>query len=320
MLNPYDTAREFGHSYRRPGSSMSAITGDDFTMCDASHPNAGQDLRQGHRGRRSRRNRRMARGPAGAGAERRPGRAGYVLENLLAHAASLGLRANGQTRSAYLNTIPADQSRPSPATWRWKSIARINRWNALAMVVRANQAHGELGGHIASMPRPPTCSRWASIISFARRVRTVPATWSTCNRTPPGVYARAYLEGFLNDEDLAHFRQEITARARGLRGLSSLSAPVADAGLLAVSHRLDGNRPDQRHLSGPLHALPEHRSLAPASERKVWGIFGDGEMDEPESIAALTLAAREARQPGVRGQLQPATAGRPGARQRPHHR
>ena len=78
-------------------------------------------------------------------------RAGYVLDNLLGHAAALGLRANSQTRTAYLNTIPADQEPPFPGNLAVEErIARINRWNALAMVVRANQAHGELGGHIAS--------------------------------------------------------------------------------------------------------------------------------------------------------------------------
>ena len=104
----------------------------------------------------------------------------------------MGLRANGQTRSAYLNTIPADQEPPFPGNLAVEErIARINRWNALAMVVRANQAHGELGGHIASYASAADLFEVGFNHSSARRVRTVQATWSTCSRTPRRASMRA---------------------------------------------------------------------------------------------------------------------------------
>jgi pyruvate dehydrogenase E1 component len=139
---------------------MDVKPGDDKTMRDASSARPGQDIQHDADPAETAEWREALESLVQAeGSER----AGYVLDNLLGHAASLGLRANSQTRTAYLNTIPADQEPPFPGNLAVEErIARINRWNALAMVVRANQAHGELGGHIAS---------YAS------------ATWSTCSRT-----------------------------------------------------------------------------------------------------------------------------------------
>ena len=124
------------------------------------------------------------------------------------------------------------------------------------MVVRANQAHGELGGHIASYASAADLFEVGFNHFFRAQGPDGPGDLVYMQpHSAPGVYARAYLEGFLNDEDLAHFRQEITARARGLRGLSSYPHPWLMPDFWQF-HRLDGNRPDQRHLSGPLHALP----------------------------------------------------------------
>ena len=269
-------------------------------MCDASHPNAGQDLRQAATEDADPAETAEWREALQALAQSAgPGRAGYVLENLLAHAASLGLRANGQTRSAYLNTIPADQEPPFPGNLAVEErIARINRWNALAMVVRANQAHGELGGHIASYASAADLFEVGFNHFFRAQGPDGPGDLVYMQpHSAPGVYARAYLEGFLNDEDLAHFRQEITARARGLRGLSSYPHPWLMPDFWQFPTGSMGIGPINAIYQARFMRYLEHRSLAPASERKVWGIFGDGEMDEPESIAALTLAAREARQP-----------------------
>ena len=162
-------------------------------MCDASHPNAGQDLRQAATEDADPAETAEWREALQALAQSAgPGRAGYVLENLLAHAASLGLRASSQTRSAYLNTIPADQEPPFPGNLAVEErIARINRWNALAMVVRANQAHGELGGHIASYASAADLFEVGFNHFFRAQGRTVPATWSTCNRTPRRASMRA---------------------------------------------------------------------------------------------------------------------------------
>ncbi|QVQ24159.1 alpha-ketoglutarate dehydrogenase [Achromobacter deleyi] len=222
-------------------------------------------------------------------------RAGYVLDSLLGHAASLGLRANSQTRTAYLNTIPADQEPAFPGNLAVEErIARINRWNALAMVVRANLAHGELGGHIASYASAADLFEVGFNHFF--RARTPDSPGDIVYMQPhsaPGVYARAYLEGFLGEDDLAHFRQEITATSRGLRGLSSYPHPWLMPDFWQFPTGSMGIGPINAIYQARFMRYLEHRSLVPGADRKVWGIFGDGEMDEPESIAALTLAARE---------------------------
>ncbi|MCZ8390657.1 alpha-ketoglutarate dehydrogenase [Achromobacter xylosoxidans] len=261
-------------------------------MCDASHSSAGPDTRHDA-------------DPAET-AEWRDGlqslveasgvdRAGYVLDNLLGHAATLGLRANSQTRTAYLNTIPADQEPPFPGNLAVEErIARINRWNALAMVVRANQAHGELGGHIASYASAADLFEVGFNHFFRAASADGPGDLVYMQpHSAPGVYARAYLEGFLSEDDLAHFRQEITATSRGLRGLSSYPHPWLMPDFWQFPTGSMGIGPINAIYQARFMRYLEHRSLVPGGDRKVWGIFGDGEMDEPESIAALTLAARE---------------------------
>ena len=222
-------------------------------------------------------------------------RAAYVLDELLAQAAASGVRAAGQTRSAYLNTIPAHEQPPFPGDLALEErIASINRWNALAMVVRANQAHGELGGHIASYASAADLFEVGFNHFFRGAVADSPGDLVYLQpHSAPGVYARAYLEGFLGEEDLAHFRQEITAQARGLRGLSSYPHPWLMPDFWQFPTGSMGIGPINAIYQARFLRYLENRSLAPASDRKVWGIFGDGEMDEPESIAALTLAARE---------------------------
>ena len=192
----------------------------------------------------------------------------------------------------------------------------------------------ECDGHGARRPtrRPPSTAgtspatpprrrstRWASIISGAPPPTSIPATWCSCRaHSSPGIYARAYLEGRLTEEQLKHFRQEVGAPAVGL---SSYPHPVADAGLLAVPDRLDGPRSDDGHLPGALHALPG----APRPRRRPriarsGASCGDGEMDEPESMGALTMPVREKLDNLIFvDQLQPAAPRWPGARQRQDH-
>lgn len=222
-------------------------------------------------------------------------RAAYVLESLLAHAARLGLHAPGLTRTAYLNTIPADEEPPFPGNLALEErIASINRWNALAMVVRANQAHGELGGHIASYASAADLFEVGFNHFF--RARGAGHGGDLVYMQPhsaPGIYARAFLEGFLGESELALFRQEIAAQAGGLRGLSSYPHPWLMPDFWQFPTGSMGLGPINAIYQARFMRYLEHRSLAEPSDRKVWGIFGDGEMDEPESIAALTLASRE---------------------------
>ena len=223
----------------------------------------------------------------------------------------------------YVNTIAVDQQPAFPGDLAIEErLASLMRWNALAMVVRANQAYGELGGHIASYASAADLFEVGFNHFFHARNEAHGGDLVFFQpHSAPGVYARAFLEGRLSEDDLAHYRQEITAPARRRARPVQLSASLADAGLLAVPDRLDGHRPDQLDLPRALHALPH--APRPARLRRPQGVGRvrrrrDGRAREHERAHAGR--AREARQPGVGGQLQPAAPRRPGARQRPHHR
>ena len=133
-------------------------------------------------------------------------------------------------------------------------ITAIIRWNALAMVVRANRAYGELGGHIASYASAAEIFETGFNHFFTgRRLATARGDLVFFQpHSAPGVYARAFLEGRLDEASLARL-----SAGSGGRGPVVLSASLADARFLAVSDRLDGDRADQRDLSGALHALSQ---------------------------------------------------------------
>ena len=169
------------------------------------------------------------------------------------------------------------------------------RWNALAMVARANAAYGELGGHIASYASAADLFEVGFNHFFHARNDATGHGGDLCSssRTARRASTREPFEGRLSENDLSHYRRRTgRPRRRGARSVE-LSASVPDARLLAVPDRLDGHWPDQLDLSGALHALSQPSQSARLRGRKVWGVFGDGEMDEPESMSALTLAARE---------------------------
>lgn len=222
-------------------------------------------------------------------------RAAYVLHCLLEHADKLGLRLPRRVNTPYLNTIARADEPAFPGDLELEArLACINRWNALAMVVRANQAHGELGGHIASYASAADLFEVGFNHFF--RAGSPQQGGDLVYMQPhsaPGIYARAFLEGFLDEEDLALFRQEITARAQGRRGLSSYPHPWLMPDFWQFPTGSMGIGPINAIYQARFMRYLEHRGLAAPSERRVWGIFGDGEMDEPESIAALTLASRE---------------------------
>lgn len=222
-------------------------------------------------------------------------RASYVLDCLLEHAGKLGVKLPRNASTPYLNTIGRAEEPAFPGDLDLEArLAGINRWNALAMVVRANQAHGELGGHIASYASEADLFE----VGFNHFFRAGLAGRGSDlvymqPHSAPGIYARAFLEGFLEEEDLALFRQEIAARAQGRRGLSSYPHPWLMPDFWQFPTGSMGIGPINAIYQARYMRYLEHRGLATESDRRVWGIFGDGEMDEPESIAALTLAARE---------------------------
>ena len=222
-------------------------------------------------------------------------RAAYILQQVGTHAAALGVPGLRRSGTPYLNTIPGDEQPAFPGNLEIEQrLAAINRWNALAMVVRANQAYGELGGHIASYASSADLFE----VGFNHFFRAAGEDGGgdlvyMQPHSAPGIYARAYLEGFLQETDLACFRREIAARSQGARGLSSYPHPWLMPDFWQFPTGSMGIGPINAIYQARFMRYLEHRSLAPASDRKVWGLFGDGEMDEPESIAALTLAARE---------------------------
>jgi len=229
-----------------------------------------------------------------------PERAAWLLRQLSEQAAALGLPQAARHGTPYVNTIPAHLEPPYPGDLDLeRRLSSIHRWNALAMVARANKAYGELGGHIASYASVADLFEVGLNHFFRASVSD-----DNGNKQPgdlvyfqphsaPGIYARAFLEGDLSEADLACYRREVAAPALGARGLSSYPHPWLMPDFWQFPTGSMGIGPINAIYQARFMRYLEHRGLIAASDRRVWGLFGDGEMDEPESVAALTLAARE---------------------------
>ena len=196
----------------------------------------------------------------------------------------------------YVNSIPLSQQAPFPGDLAIEErLASLMRWNALAMVVRANQAYGELGGHIASYASAADLFE----VGYNHFFRAGEAGVSGGDlvffqaHSAPGVYARAFLEGRLSEQELAYYRQEIAAKAAGKQGLSSYPHPWLMPDFWQFPPGSMGLGPISSIFQARFMRYLHHRQLQNTTGRKVWGVFGDGEMDEPESMSALTLASRE---------------------------
>jgi len=192
----------------------------------------------------------------------------------------------------YVNSIPPSQQPAFPGDLAIEErLASLMRWNALAMVVRANKAYGELGGHIASYASAADLFEVGFNHFFRAGDRADLVFFQP--HSAPGVYARAFLEGRLSDTDIAHYRQELGARAAGARGLSSYPHPWLMPDFWQFPTGSMGLGPISSIYHARFMRYLQHRGLHDTAGRRVWGVFGDGEMDEPESMSALTLAARE---------------------------
>ncbi|WP_019577957.1 alpha-ketoglutarate dehydrogenase [Curvibacter lanceolatus] len=232
-----------------------------------------------------------------------PERARFVLDELaqLARAHQTGWRPGLNT--AYVNTVPVGQQPAFPGDLAVEErLASLMRWNALAMVVRANQVEtggsAELGGHIASYASAADLFEVGFNHFFHARQGLGPGQHRGDlvffqPHSAPGVYARAFLEGRLQEADLMHYRQEISAPAAGAQGLSSYPHPWLMPEFWQFPTGSMGLGPISSIYHARFMRYLSHRQLLDCSARKVWGVFGDGEMDEPESMSALTLAARE---------------------------
>ena len=219
-----------------------------------------------------------------------PERAQFLLRQLEEVIRNTGFTASGQPFSAYRNSISVDQQILYPGNLELEErITAINRWNALIMVMRGNKAYGGLGGHIASYAS--AAEIFETGFNHFFRAATEDFAGDLIYFQPhsaPGGYARAYLEGRLSEQQLSNYRQEV-----GGKGLCSYPHPWLMPDFWQFPTGSMGIGPLNAVYQARYMRYLEGRGLATTEGRHVWGVFGDGEMDEPESISGLTLAARE---------------------------
>ncbi|WP_175942558.1 alpha-ketoglutarate dehydrogenase [Burkholderia pyrrocinia] len=224
-------------------------------------------------------------------------RAQYLFDRLAEHARATGLASPRTPVTRYLNTIELAEQPPYPGDLDLEErLSAALRWNALAMVVRANRAYGELGGHIASYASASDLFETGFNHFFRAASPAAGDASGTAGgdlvyfqpHSSPGVYARAYLEGFLTEDHLKHYRREIAGP-----GLCSYPHPWLMPDFWQFPTGSMGIGPINAIYQARFMRYLQHRGLANTAGRTVWGFFGDGEMDEPESLGALSLAARE---------------------------
>jgi pyruvate dehydrogenase E1 component len=239
-----------------------------------------------------------------------PARATFVLKQLLQHARTRRVPLPQVLNTPYLNTISLGEQAPFPGNLEIEQrLSALVRWNALAMVVRANQASPELGGHIASYASAADLFE-VGFNHFFRAGGDAPEARGDLvyfqPHSAPGVYARAFLEGRLTEDQLDHYRRETALAGGGAPAINDRTGTGhLGPGLSSYPHPwLMPNFwqfPTGSMGLGPLFAIYqarflrylENRGLANTYARKVWAFVGDGEMDEPESLAGLSIAARE---------------------------
>jgi|TARA_B110000971_G_scaffold65183_1_gene66793 pyruvate dehydrogenase E1 component len=220
-----------------------------------------------------------------------PERAHFLLEQLIDKTRRSGAYLPYSAKTAYVNTIPVSKQKPIPGDQAIEHrIRSVIRWNAAAMVVHANRKSSELGGHIASFAsaatlydvafnhffRAPTEENKGDLVFYQ-------------GHSAPGIYARAFLEGRLSEEQLEAFRQE----ASNPNGLSSYPHPWLMPDFWQFPTVSMGLGPLMAIYQARFMKYLENREILPRQKRKVWAFMGDGEMDEPESLGAISLASRE---------------------------
>ena len=217
-------------------------------------------------------------------------RAQFLLEQLVARARNTGAYIPYNANTAYKNTIPADREARSPGDPEMEHrIRSLVRWNAMATVVRANKDSGELGGHIASFASAATLYDVAFNHFFrAANEKYLGDLIFFQGHSAPGIYARAFLEGRITEQQLISFRQEVDGK-----GLSSYPHPWLMPDFWQFPTVSMGLGPLMAIYQARFMRYLRDRSIIPAQGRKVWAFMGDGEMDEPESLGAISLAGRE---------------------------
>lgn len=219
-----------------------------------------------------------------------PERAIFILKELLAQANRKGYGTDMSLTTPYCNSIKTYDEKPIPPDEGMaKRVAALIRWNAVAMVLRAGRYEPELGGHIATYASASTLYETGFNHFFrAANGEFLGDLLYIQGHSSPGIYARAFLEGRLSAEQLDKFRQEVDGG-----GLPSYPHPWLMKDFWQFPTVSMGLGPLQAIYQARFLKYLEHRGLLKEQNRKVWAFLGDGETDEPESLGALAIAARE---------------------------
>ena len=220
-----------------------------------------------------------------------PDRASYLLKRLLDRAHASGASPQITLNTPYVNTIPVEEEEPYPGDRAIeRRIKSMVRWNAMAMVVRANKYDPGVGGHISTYASLATLVEVGFNHVFHASYGDQPCDLVYFQgHASPGIYARAFLEGRLTEKHLANFRHEL----RDHPGLSSYPHPWLMPGFWQFPTVSMGLAPINSIYQARFMRYLENRGIIPRTPRKIWAFLGDGETDEPESLGALTLASRE---------------------------
>jgi pyruvate dehydrogenase E1 component len=218
-------------------------------------------------------------------------RATYLFERLRDRLAGRGAPVSAALNTPYINTIPAAQEPPYPGNLEIeRRIRSYVRWNAMAMVVKANKQHSGIGGHISTFASAATLYEVAFNHFF--RGKDAPQGGDQVyfqGHAAPGMYARGFVEGRLPEEALHNFRRELS----GGEGLSSYPHPWLLPDYWEFPSVSMGLSPIMSIYQARFNRYLQDRGLKDTSQQRVWAFVGDGETDEPESLGAITLASRE---------------------------
>lgn len=219
-----------------------------------------------------------------------PERAHFLLDKLIEKGRRSGANLRFSANTAYLNSIPLEQEEKNPGDHELESrILAVIRWNAMAMVVQANRSAASVGGHIASFASSATLYEVGFNHFFhAPTDQHGGDLLYIQGHCAPGIYARSFMEGRLSEDQLHGFRREIS---RG--GLSSYPHPWLQPDYWQFPTVSMGLGPMTAIYQARFMKYLENRGILNSGNRKVWAFIGDGEMDEPEALGALSLAARE---------------------------
>jgi pyruvate dehydrogenase E1 component len=220
-----------------------------------------------------------------------PDRAAYLLRKLRDRAVSFGASGIDRFTTPYFNTIPAEMEVPYPGDRAIeRRIKSFIRWNAMAMVTRANKYDSGIGGHISTYASQATLTEVGFNHFFRGSHGDQPGDFIYFQgHASPGVYSRAFLEGRLTEQQLINFRHEL----RDTPGLSSYPHPWLMPDFWNFPTVSMGLGPINSIYHARFMRYLEDRGLIPKTPRKIWVFCGDGEMDEPESLGAISLASRE---------------------------